>query len=152
VRWFSRKRLQEPWDNNFSILLVPIDDPANSTEPHYTIPYNHHVQLISAQISLTPGVLPPTMHCFLRASRGDQTLYRPRVNLSNAALPTGRTSGGVSLLGFQDRNSAHWGTFKLPDYMYLYPEDLLTFGMTLQGPGTWQLHDISFTFKLWLTA
>jgi hypothetical protein len=152
MAWFRWKAKQDPWGDNFSIALALLPPTAIGVEPTYTVPFDQHVQLISAQISLNPGVLPPTMFVFLRASRGDHTLYRNRVPIPGGVVGIARTSGGVTLRGLQDRNSLHWGTFGISDYFYLYPGDVITIGVTHGGGATWTLLNCCLTFKQWITG
>lgn len=150
--WFRWKAKQEPWGDNFSIVVVKLADTGPDEPKVYTVPYDQHLQLIGCGIQFNPGVLPSTTWTFVYARRGGELLHYSFSPLQGAVVGISHCWLGVGLVWKLERTATPRGTGPLADYFYLYPHDQVIISAIDVGGPTGTLLDCSFTFKQWMTG
>lgn len=149
MAWPWKRRLAQPYGPDFTIESVSIDDPLANEDVYYTLPFNKYAQLIATNFTILLGILPATQYCFIEAMRGSSRLYVARTNGPGTVVGPIKVSGGVNLITFQDRNSAHWAVYALADYWFLYPFDTIHIGVTSPAARSCTISNVQLTFKIW---
>lgn len=152
MAWFRWKAKQDPWGDNFSIVLVTLPDTGPGEPKIYTVPFDQHLQLIGCALQLNPGLLPGGMWAYVWARRGGQMLHYSPSQLQGTVIGVSRGWLGVNLVRWQDRNALPRASAPLSDYFYLYPHDDVLIQVEAGGATGFTIQDCSFTFKQWLTS
>lgn len=150
--WFKKEKVHKPWQNDFNIDYVELEDPPSRQLAYWNVPEDNFVELISVRyFYILPGF--SSNHTFtLRVLRGNKVIHSVTSSLPGIVASRKYLTWSLNALNIAanwDDSEACW---RLPQQWRLYPHDVLEIGAVSQGSLNMAFSEILITFKLWKTG
>lgn len=150
MRWFKKKPL--PFDDHFSIDFFYDPTTVHLLTHFWTVPYNYYAQLINAHGHIfTSGLGSTAVVLLIEVFRGTDIIHTA---IQSQGIKRGDNVHVILAVGAKEFTSGLRGginIYALPDYMYLYPGDVVNMRLHHEDPGDY-FHTITYTLKTWETS